>query len=242
MGAAMIRHLKRVLVLGFLAMGSGLGYAQSAPPLAVEKAATLNSLADRFVDRLHQTLDVGALDDMFAPEFAARYRDYPGDFNPFPTPRMSKDLLRSSDDAILRRKLVADWNLVYLTTVWLKAHPAQADPLKAFPSDFVKLTKKSANLQAVIGSGREVTLATSQELNQYLGEADQAVAMLRKGMNPDTIAAAFRPVSQAAPGPPEAMADVMGYNVAYTVKREAMLLVMAENGSEFKLITLAKAN
>jgi hypothetical protein len=238
----MIRHPKRLLMLGFLTLGSALGYAQATPPLAVEKAATINSLADKFMDRLHQTLDIGTVADMFAPDFAARYRDHPGDFSPFSTPRMATELLLASNDTTLRRKLLADWNLVYLTAVWLKVHPAHPDPLKAMPPDFAKLAKKSANLQAVIGLSREATLASMEELNQYLGEADQAVAALRKSINADTLNAALHPASLEAPGSPETSWDVMGYNVVYTVKREAMLLVMADSGSELKLVTLAKAN
>jgi len=114
--------------------------------------------------------------------------------------------------------------------------------LKSLPPDLAKLTKKSLNLQAVVGLARETTLASAEELNQYLGEADQATAILRKSITPETLAAALRPPTVVAPGPPEANPDVMGYNLAYTVKRETMLLVMADAGSEIKLVSLAKAN
>jgi hypothetical protein len=207
-----------------------------APPTLADKNASISKLADRFIDRLHQTLDVGALNEMFAADIASRYREYPGEFLPFSTPRMAKTLLKGSDDAALRRKLMADWNLAYLTSVLLKAG-SNADPAKVFPPDFVKAAKKSNYLKPMIGAGGQVTLVTPTELNEYLAEADQTIPMLRRSVKPETLTTAFRTQGTHTP---TLVPYGMGYDAVYTVPRESLLLVVVDGGAgEFKVVSLA---
>jgi hypothetical protein len=209
-----------------------------SPPAVADKNASISKLADRFIDRLHQTLDVGALNEMFAADIASRYREYPGEFLPFSTPRMSKTLLKGSDDAALRRKLMADWNLAYLTSVLLKA-ASNADPTKVLPPDFLKVAKKSNYLKPMIGTGGQVTLVTPTELNEYLAEADQTIPMLRRSVKPETLTTAFRTVTQGT-HTPTMVPYGMGYDAVYTVPRESLLLVVVDSGAgEFKVVSLA---
>jgi hypothetical protein len=222
-----------VALSAILLIGALLCSAQSVDS---EKAAAINKVAEQFTTRLHQTLDVGAQVDLFAPDVASLYREYPGDFLPFSTPRLAKPVLRSSDDASLRRKLFADWNLTYLTSVFVRTAGPKPDPLKALPPEFAKAAKKSVFLKPFVGLGTEPTLLTADELNQYLAEAEQMIPVLRRSIKPEMVAGAFQNVQATQPG---ISANSMGFDTTYTIRRDSLLLVMAERQGELKLITLA---
>ncbi|MFB3814212.1 MAG: hypothetical protein ACE14L_08875 [Terriglobales bacterium] len=239
----MIRATKSFVLIGLLCLGVAVCAAQLASePADPQKAATVDATAEQFIQELHSTLDIGALGQMFAPETAARYRDYPGDFLPFDSPRVSKALLKATDDATLHRKLVADWNLHYLLSVMLVSSPGK-DRVKVLPPEFVKLAKKSKHCRSFIGDGGPVTLASDTEMTEYLAEAGQLVAILRQNIKPEMLnSSAYRAASDKARtqfGPPRQVIDALGYDKVYTVARESVMLVMAETGREMKLVWLA---
>ncbi len=210
-----------------------------------DKAAAAEKFADQFIEKLHTTLDLNALTPMFVSDLAARHRDYPGDFLRFDTPLMSKDMLKQTDDATLRRKLMADWNLEYLTSVLLysNTNPKRTTADKILPAQFVKAARKSIYLKALAGDPGQVTLAAPAELNEYLNQAERWIGELRREVQPQMLSStAFRDATRQAAarfGAPRQVFDAMGFESAYTVARDGLMLVMTEQNGEMKMVTLA---
>jgi hypothetical protein len=221
------------VVLGVVCYGS----AQDVGTIPSDKAAAMGKVADQFIDRLHQSLDIFAMNDLLVPNIGTLYRDYPGEFLPFSTPRITKALLKATDGATLNRKLLDDWNLVYLTSLLMNSG-VKSDPLKAFPPDFMKVAKKSDYLKPFIKQGSPVTMSTPAELNRYLGEAEQVIPALRQNVKPGMFALHDASVQQYLPtlAPPGSM----GYDTVYLVRRESLVLALIEEADGgFKIISLA---
>ncbi len=240
----MSRVLKTFVTLVVLTVWATVCAGQSGEPVTGDRAIALDKVADQFTERLHQSLDVAAVNDMFAPNVAALYRDYPGDFLPFDTPRMSKALLNQTDDSTLRHKLLADYNLHYWASLLrMSIAAAGSDPAKALPADFVKAARKSKYLKSFAGPASPITLTTPQELSEFLAEADQMGALLKRAVTPGLFSsAAYRSAAdtlRAGSGGPQMLRDAMGQDVAYSVVRESMILVMIESNGQYKLIALA---
>ena len=213
------------------------GSAQDAGALPADKAAAIGKMADQFIERLHQSLDLFTLNDMLAPNIGTLYRNYPGEFLPFQNPRMTKALLVATDGATLNRKLLADWNLIYLTSLLMNSGGTKPDSLKAFPSEFLKLAKKSDYLKPFIKEGSAVTMSTPAELDRYLKEAAQVIPALRQSVKPEMFA--LRTVADQQYLPILAPPSSMGFDTAYMVRRESLVLVLVEQGDGFQIISLA---
>ncbi len=238
------RRLFVFLAMVWLAAGwcAAQLFSQPADP---QKAAAADRFADEFMQRLHASLDFAALPPLFVRDCAARHREYPGDFLRFDTPVMSKVMLNQTDDATLQRKLMADWNLEYLTSILLFANenPKLTTADKILPAQFVKAAKKSLYLKSLAGEAGQVTLVSATELNEYLAEADRWIAVLRREVQPQMLSSpAFRRATEqsgARFGPPRVTYDAMGFDAAYTVARDGLMLVMAEHNGEMRMVTLA---
>jgi hypothetical protein len=231
------RTIHSVLAVIVVLCAVGSSSAQNIGSIDAEKMAAIGKMADQFIERLHRSLDFFTLNDMFAPNIGTLYRDYPGEFLPFPTPRMAKTLLMATDGATLNRKLLADWNMVYLSSLLLEAGGPKSDSLKAFPPEFLKLAKKSDYLKPYIKQGVAVTMSTPAELNRYLDEAAQVIPALRRNVKPEMLT--LRSVSGQPNLPVLAPPASMGFNTAYMVRRETLVLVMAEQAGGLKIISLA---
>jgi hypothetical protein len=237
----MLQALKPTLLLGAMLAGAVFCSAQTNG-LDAAHVAAIDQAADQFMERLHQTLDFGAQSEMFAANFPALNREYPGEFPPFATPRMSTSLLRVTDDATMRRKLFAEWNLYYWTSLLMKSNPKKKDPAKALPSEFNKAARKSKYLQCFAGGG-VMTLINPEELSGFLAEAEQLGAILKKNVRPELLASEPFQNSTAelrkSFGPPRVMPLVMGFEKVYLAARNTFTLVMVEQNNQFKLVTLA---
>jgi hypothetical protein len=174
---------------------------------------------------------------MLVPNIGTLYRNYPGEFLPFPNPRMTKALLTATDGATLNRKLLVDWNLVYLTSLLMNSESNKSNLLKAFPPEYLKLAKKSDYLKPYIKQATPVTMSTPAEVNRYLEEADQVLPALRRSVKPEMFTPDTASGKQYLPvlAPPGSM----GFATAYMVRRESLVLVMVEEASGFKIISLA---
>jgi hypothetical protein len=234
----MPRSVIRVILAIFVVLGVACsGSAQDTGVIPADKAAAIGKVADDFISRLHKSLDLFPLNDMLAPNIGTLYRNYPGEFLPFQNPRMTKALLVATDGGTLNRKLLADWNLVYLTSVLMNSGGNKPDSLKAFPSEFLKLARKSEFLKPFIKEGSAVTMSTPAELDRYLKEADQVLPALRQSVKPEMFA--LRTVSDKQYLPIPAPPSSMGFDTAYMVQRESLVLVLVEQGDGYQIISLA---
>ncbi len=83
-----------------------------------EKLQQAEALADRFLERLHQTWDVNALfKDMAVSDFASRHRT--GSYHPFAfgvtvCSPIAKELMSSSDDVLLLQKYAVESDVWYM--------------------------------------------------------------------------------------------------------------------------------
>jgi hypothetical protein len=229
-------RLKSGLFAALFAVCCGVSLC-AAQAIAPDDAAAIGKVADQFIERLHQSLDVFSENDLFAPNIGTLYRDFPGDFLAFANPRMAKTLLLATDGATLNSKLLADWNLAYLSSLFMNAGGSRSDPLKTFPAEFVKLAKKSDYLKPFMGLGQPVTMSTRAELNRYLAEADPAISALRHAATPEIL-----PAHSAWPQsylPTLAPPGSMGFDACYMVRRESLVLVIVDMGGQWKIVTLA---
>jgi hypothetical protein len=238
----MMRVMKAALLLGAMLASAAFCQVQVGVPVEGPKAAAIEQLADQFVERLHQNPDVGAQNEMFLPGFAGLHRTYPGEFQPFDTPRLSLSLLKATDDATMRRKLLAEWNLHYWRWVLLTSQPApKGNRPKMLPSDFLKAARKSQYMKCLTGEG-STTLTSPEELAAFLNEADQVGAVLKKNVLPEMFGSeALRLAAEKARSgnAPQSMPGIMGFDRVYTVAREAMLLVMVEKDNQLRLLSIA---
>lgn len=238
----MMRVMKAALLLGAMLASAAFCQAQVGEPVDSPKAAAIEQLADQFIQRLHQNPDVSAQSELFLPGFAALHRTYPGEFQPFDTPRLSLSLLKATDDATLQRKLLAEWNLHYWKWVLLTSQPApKGGRPKAMPSEAQKAARKSQYMKCLIDEG-SITLTSADELAAFLNEADQIGAILKKNVRPEMFGSELLRLGaeRARSGnAPQSVPRIMGFDRVYTVARESMLLVMVEKDNQLRLVSIA---